>query len=813
MHTRDTHNTAALVVGISLAALVGGCNSGPGTMADSVHADKEAVVAAAEAPDPPPIEVPPDPISELAKTAELQASLTEQHHFADRIVEGVEVLDMGTTASRRTINGGWRSGWSPVPRTDTNTGTHYFETNKKVARVFFQQTRGGFDRIVVRMRAVKRSNKVSFHLNGNPLTRAQLTEDWQDFELAVPPDFTRDGENQLMMRFSWDTRVDGRVQVSHVDRISILAPKASLVRPTRLSPTAVTFGGVERSALVADRPQTVVNRIALPKGDPKLAISWAAAKTGGHLRVSARSDTRDEAELLSEDQGDGEVTWKRRVVSLADYAGEVVELKVEASGTWDAAQQVAWDAAVYLPGTETEAPAGDLHAKNVLVFLVDTLRYDKLGTNNPKSSVPTPNFDRFAADATVFDAAYDTENWTKPSTASILTGLYPVTHRTKETSTKLPRSVTMVSQHLKGEQLATASFIANGYVSDAFGFNKGWGYYTNYIREGKVTDAERVVDDALQWIDKQGDHRWFAYVHTIDPHVPYSAPKEWKFAQWKGGKYHGPLRAQSTGDQIAEIKSHRMKVTPADKAYLEALYDGEVAYNDHHFGRMMEALKTRGLYDDTLIVVLADHGEEFWDHGSVGHGHSTYDELMHTSLLVRCPGSVTRGTRKAEVVSTAGLVATMTDALGVAPLEGVEGTSWAPLLNGSAPVRPRIGVSDFMYRKKSIRVGPYHWLINGQSGKLFNVLTDRAETHNLAHSHPIAWAFARTNFGLFYGASDKTRWWMDETHDEARTIEAEEADIDPELQQQLEAMGYVGGATSKHSAEEDRKIMEQEDGD
>jgi len=800
--------TLVLLVSIGILS----CSSGPGPISDSVRVDEEKVVTATE---PHNSRAPErvDPIDELAKKADLHTSLTDLHHFADRVVGGVTEIDMGRMSARGTINGGWRTGWNPTSRADANSSADYFEANKKAVRVFFQHDRGGFDRIVVRMRAVKNSNKVSFHLNGNPLTRNRITKEWSDVELEIPKDFTRDGENQLLMRFSWDTRVDGRVQVAHVDRISVLSPGASLVHHPALRGTSVTFGGVERQALVAHAPQTIVHRLHLPGGSPQLALSSASAQAGAEINLSVRADGSEPKSLLVEGFGPPTEGWKRRVLDLSEFAGRVVELRFEIAGAWDEGQQVAWDAAVYSPVVSpSEAkPASNVGAKNVLVFLVDTLRYDKLGVNNPKTSVPTPNFDSFAADATIFDAAYDTENWTKPSTASILTGLYPDTHRTKDGSSKLPASVTMISQHMQKQDFRTAAFIANGYVSKAFGFKKGWHRYINYIREEKVTDAERVVADSLKWIEKQGDQRWFAYVHTIDPHVPYSAPGAWKFARWSEGKYRGPLRAQSTGNQIAEIKSKRMKVTPTDKAYLEALYDGEVAYNDHYFGKMVEGLRSQGVYENTLIVVLADHGEEFWDHGSVGHGHSIYNELVHTPLFVRCPGSVSRGTRYSEVLSTAGLVPTITDVLGVDSLPGVEGASWAPFLEGNAMSRPRIGVSDFLYRKKSIRVGPYHWLTNGRDGKLFDVLIDPREKKNLAASHPIAWAFARKSFGLFYGASDKPQWWLDETGDSREKLDSEEADIDSELQKQLEAMGYVDGAINEHSAQEDRKLMDKED--
>ncbi|MEL6181906.1 MAG: sulfatase-like hydrolase/transferase, partial [Myxococcota bacterium] len=337
-------------------------------------------------------------------------------------------------------------------------------------------------------------------------------------------------------------------------------------------------------------------------------------------------------------------------------------------------------------------------------------------------------------------------------------------------------------------------------------------YYTNYIRESKRTDAEKLVDDALRFIDRNNDKRWFVYMHTIDPHVPYSAPGPWKYKHWHGGKYRGRLRPQSTGNQLGEIKSDPGKTSAIDRAYLEALYDGEVAYNDHEFGRLVEALKERGVYDNTLIVVLVDHGEEFWDHGSVGHGHSLYDEMVHSPLFIRHPGRFPRGRRLPQVVSTADVVPTMLETMGVEPMEGVEGTSLTDVFDGVGAARPRVALSDFMYRRKALRAGRYHWQTNGTTGKLYDMVTDPKQSKALGSSHPIAQAYIRGLFGMFLGAGDKSRWWVDtQTRGPSRAITADVAEVDPVLQQQLEAMGYVEGATGEHSPEEDKRKMEEED--
>ena len=797
-----------------------GCSSG-GAPAENAQEDKgkltsnsSAVQAAAPEPEPEP-EPEPDPVEELKRAARLRYPLSRLAHFAELSRDGSMWVDMGAVGARKHTNGGWRAGWSPEIRKEG--AERYIEVDSKTARFFFNQTQGGFDRLVVRMKAPRKSNKVGVYLNDEGLGEIEIDSDWSEYVIEVPAKYTRDGENQLMMRFKSSATVDGRKQRAHVSGVAVLRPGAEVKGlPRQIVTRKVQMGDAMREVVAASTPQTMTWRVQLPEHAPKLALTYGAAHPGAAVTVSMMADGR-QAEVLLEERvaDDGAGRWHGRVVDLGAWAGEVVELSVKAGGEFEVGKQLlGWEAALYAPDKEDEAIAPTepkRPPKNLLVYLIDTLRYDKLGVYNPESSVPTPNLDAFARDASLFDAAYDAENWTKPSTATILTGLYPDTHQTKDGSSKLPVRVTMISEHLRQEGFRTGSFIANGYVSEKFGFNQGWNYYTNYIRESKRTDAEKLVDDALRFIDRNEDDRWFVYMHTIDPHVPYSAPGPWKTKHWHGGKYRGRIRPQSTGNQLGEIKSSPEKTSAIDRQYLEALYDGEVAYNDHEFGRLVASLKERGVYDDTLIVVLVDHGEEFWDHGSVGHGHSLYDEMVHSPLFVRYPARFARGRRLPHVVSTADVVPTILETLRVKALEGVEGVSLTDVLDGASVPRPRVALSDFMYRRKALRAGRYHWQTNGMDGKLYDMATDRRQKNDLVKTHPIALAYIRGLFGMFLGAGDKTQWWVNTDKRSNAAIDADFAEIDPALQEQLEAMGYVEGATGEHSPTEDKKMMEEED--
>src|SRR5690606_5956615 len=124
----------------------------------------------------------------------------------------------------------------------------------------------------------------------------------------------------------------------------------------------------------------------------------------------------------------------------------------------------------------------------------------------------------------LFEQAQSPENWTKPAVASLLTGLQPATHGAKTEEARLPDSAELLSEVMKEAGFTTGSFIANGYVSDRFGFDQGWDDYNNFIRDGRSTEAEDVFREAGNFIERHKDERFFVYIQTIDPHVPYDPP-------------------------------------------------------------------------------------------------------------------------------------------------------------------------------------------------------------------------------------------------------------------------------------------------
>ncbi|MEM7305258.1 MAG: sulfatase [Planctomycetota bacterium] len=312
---------------------------------------------------------------------------------------------------------------------------------------------------------------------------------------------------------------------------------------------------------------------------------------------------------------------------------------------------------------------------NVLVFLVDTLRADRLGPYGHPGGL-TPRLDAFADEALVFDRCIAQSTWTKPTTASLLTGLYPYAHGANYSRSVLPESVETLAELLAGEGYATAAFGSNPHIfAESMGFEQGFGAFEPIepARDAPFPRGERIVDAALAWLDggAPDDAPFFLYLHLIDPHFPYDPPG-----------HEGPVYTV-----IEEAEA----LPPAERGRLGELYDGEVAYVDTQFGRLLDALDERGLADDTLLVFVSDHGEELFEHGDLAH-HSAkmFEEVARVPLLVRSPGlpEAARGRRITGVVEQVDLKATVVDALGLPAARAGAGTSlFARALRAAPPER------------------------------------------------------------------------------------------------------------------------------
>lgn len=300
--------------------------------------------------------------------------------------------------------------------------------------------------------------------------------------------------------------------------------------------------------------------------------------------------------------------------------------------------------------------------RRVVFAFIDTLRRDHVGWHG-YARATTPRLDAWTRDAVVFDDARTVAPWTLPSTRAVLTGEQP---EAWDAAATLP-------QELAAQGWATGAFVGNVYLSSNFGMTRGWGTHACL----NWPSAEVEVARARDFLSKHADRDAMVMLHFMDLHLPYKEPRAYQ-SIWAGkAPYDLPYLFNRVNVMMSAARDPRRLHT-----YLVDRYDQNLRYVDDQLGGLLEDLG-----DDATVVLFADHGEEFWDHGDFEHGHTLYDELLRVPLVVKAPGM------------PAGRVTAPTSLLDVAPtlreLTGVAHTaSAAPGQGGVSLVKVARGEAD-----------------------------------------------------------------------------------------------------------------------
>jgi len=332
----------------------------------------------------------------------------------------------------------------------------------------------------------------------------------------------------------------------------------------------------------------------------------------------------------------------------------------------------------------------DASPKYILLITVDTLRSDAVSCYNPGSNL-TPNIDDFARQGILFENAVSNSSWTLPAVASLMTGMPPAVHQATRHHARITGKLPTLAGEMKKAGYYTAAIGINPTLSKQTCISNGFIYYdfypkfstgrsvgakirkhlsryipdekvTNVTAEGLVIDfgsfisTDRLTDLTIGWLSKNKDKSVFFWVHYFDPHVPYAPPARWLQGREKKLIPHIGCNFDRPDDLLTGV----FVPTQKEKEWIKELYLGEVRYVDHNLGRLFAALKQMGIYDQSLIVLTSDHGEEFWEHGAYYHGHSLHKEVVSIPLIIKLPGK-SAANRIDAVVSLQNLMPTILD--------------------------------------------------------------------------------------------------------------------------------------------------------
>jgi len=415
------------------------------------------------------------------------------------------------------------------------------------------------------------------------------------------------------------------------------------------------------------------------------------------------------------------------------------------------------------------------HRPNFILITLDTTRADRMGFLGSRPGL-TPNLDSVARDSFVFSRAYAHVPLTTPSHATILTGTYPQFNRLGDLGNAMATDMPYLPDLLRQRGYTTAAFVGSQVLDPesaaALGFDRGFdtydaGFHSRREGEDRYASEERragtVVDHAMLWIKKQPHRPLFMWVHLYDPHDPYDPPEPFK------------------------------------SKYSSAPYDGEIAYVDAALGKLFSGLKAAGLYDSSVIAVVADHGEAFGEHGEQSHGFFLYDETLHVPLLVKLPGNRPAGVDIRSRVGLVDVAPTLLSIAGTQVPSTMQGVSLLSMIKKKAPLedsgpeRPAYAETDYPQRAfgwswlRSWRVGKYLY-IDAPRRELYDESTDPRALHNLANASP--------------AVADTLQAQLDEfRRNTSAAASSKAANITPEQAEKLQALGYVMSAAGPSQAE------------
>jgi len=444
-------------------------------------------------------------------------------------------------------------------------------------------------------------------------------------------------------------------------------------------------------------------------------------------------------------------------------------------------------------------------APALVLVVVDALRADHLGSYGYDRYRTSPQIDRWAERGLLFERAWSTSSWTLPSFGSLLTGHLPSAHAAgvevaddaeaqfevaaARNFVVLPEGVATVPAILAARGYATGAFVANPFLDPRFGLGRGFAYYDHDDASNvEARPAAETVEAALDWIDGRDERPYFLMVHLMDPHLNYDAPPPFR------GRFTGELDADRelpveglwpTRNRIAEMSA-------AERAFVAAAYDEEIAYVDAQVGRLLEGLEQRGVLAEGLVALTADHGEELFEHGGFEHGHSMYEGVLRVPLILWGAG-VAPG-REDVPVSLIDVAPTLLAAAGFDRGDAAEGDDDRPLLPGIAllddsreaaggALRDRAIIAErLLYgpETKAIVRWPYKAILAVESGHamLFDLAADPEEQHDLAGEHPDTLSALLTELAERLAAAEALG-------------SAAGARIDEDLLRRLRALGYI----------------------
>ena len=597
-------------------------------------------------------------------------------------------------------------------------------------------------RLIVRVHG-KAKQVLALRINGKRPTevaktsRVELVDGWQTVAFPIDAGRLVSGENQIGFETSGPA---GKLGVEWM-RFSADATKLDDPRP------AIAFDAGADSLVLA-KDATLVWYITVPEGAHLVA-----------KEVTADCKVEVQAQAGDESFAGGNLTRTSTRVDLTAISGKVVGLTLTAR---DCAKAKIVAPEIRIHGPAPVALPKAEPPRYVMLWIMDALRADKIPVFRPGARAQTPNIDELAKSSVVFRQYYVQGNESQVSHSTMWTGLYPAVHKVKPIGAsavyRIDKKLDVLAAKLKEAGYRTESVTGNGFVNEYGGYARGFDKYRNMMREKGVINGilygDQIVAPALARIEANRANPLYLYMGTVDTHGPWIARKPW-IDIYSPPPYNGPFTLSGTADGLGikpdSMGCHKIPA-PADIERMRAIYDSAISYQDKLVGEVIAKLKSWGIWDKTMLIITADHGEEWFEDGRCNHGGSLRDSLVNVPMLIHDPARFPGGTIVEEGVEAVDLFPTVLDSVGIAKPDAIQGTSMAPLAQGFGRGWPRPSYASMFEISHAMRIGKWKMKVGPQGVPVlfelkFDTLTD--EKVDLAAQRPVERRMMTDNLATF----------------------------------------------------------------
>jgi arylsulfatase A-like enzyme len=661
-----------------------------------------APVAPTTTPGTPTSQPAAPPVKAASRGAERKVYSLIDNRLSAHLTRGGGLLLPGGSAGfakyvrfSNQIKEGTRKSWE---LRHTDGGTKVARMTGKMASVFVPLTKEQAKAGAVRIRInAKAEGALSLRVNDNEKKEinGKVTKGWQTVTLETGGQLV-EGENALQL---FTKASDATVAWIQIGGKTAFADDGN-----------TSFYDAGSKALAIPQSAAMSWYVQVPE---KGRITGDLSDGSCTINVSAFADDGASAS--------GKLNGTGSAVDLAALGGKAVRLDLEATGCERALLS---NAALVVPGEAPVAKKGDA-PKYVLFIIMDSLRADRVKPFNPKARPEVPNFDKLAESSAVFLHHYVQGTESQVSHASMWTSLYLAKHKASQMADKLPDKWMTIDEVAKKAGKFVAGVSANGYIRPARGYGSSWDKYINHIEKGGGLKASDIIKRGMDYITPNKDKPWFLYMGFIDTHVTWRAKSPW-IEKYDGG-YKGRFEKEF-GD---EPNGFPKDTTDKEKDHVRAIYDSNVSYQDDQLGKLIETLKGWGIWDQTMLIITADHGDELWEDGkTIGHARSPRQTVVHVPMLIHYPpmfpaAKIASGTEGIDIVPT------IADALGVAVDPEWQGASLIPLANGGGTY-PQLAVASQYENFHAGRIGQWKLKLAGTGAPaLYHLGKDPKELKDL----------------------------------------------------------------------------------